>query len=310
MQTSKLFLTLLTVSLLASCGGSGGEPDTTLKIEKWPPSGDNQTDTVGLTLPQVIRVKVTVGGQVSAGYMVHFDGGDLGTDSMLTGGDGIATSTWTLNGSLGTQAVTASLDGAEGSPLTFHATAVAGTPVLLKIASGDSQIAVINAFFSQAAVARLVDQFGNGVPGQYIHFSSDGGVSITADSIITGPTGLAALGMQATGTNGVSLVTASYGSVSGSPLTFHALVAQVIDTVLITDSAYTSDNVSISAGSAVVWRWISGTHSVTPDSLGAFPATDAYASPHTFGPVYFASPGTFTYHCTVHAGMTGTISVN
>lgn len=47
--------------LLAACGGGGsggGGPAPVLEVVKWPPSGGDQTDTVGQALPNVLCVKV------------------------------------------------------------------------------------------------------------------------------------------------------------------------------------------------------------------------------------------------------------
>lgn len=311
MRLTRLLTPLVLAALLSNCGGNDGGPSTqVLKIEKWPPSGDNQTDTVGHTLVKPIRVKVTLNGQVVAGYMVHFDGGDLGTDSMLTGADGIATSTWTLGGAIGTQFVTASLDSAQGSPLTFHATAVTGAPASIEAVSGDSQIVVVNALFGAPLVVKIADQFGNGVTGQWIHFSAGAHILLGADSIITNDQGLVSLNMTAAATPGADTVIATSGTVAGSPLKIGQWIASTIDTVTITDAGFSPDTAVISAGDAIVWRWVSGSHSVTPDSIGAFPGTDTFEAPHSFGPILFPSSGTFGYHDTVHPGVSGAIKVN
>src|SRR6478736_9928271 len=72
--------------ILAACGGDsgGGEPSAVVQIIKWTPSGDNQTDTTGQTLPLVLRVKVTVDGEVAGGRTVVWAGaGTFGTPSSV-----------------------------------------------------------------------------------------------------------------------------------------------------------------------------------------------------------------------------------
>lgn len=309
MRTPRTPFALALTALLVSCGGGSTTPSNVLKIEKWPPSGDLQTDTVGRTLPKPIRVKVTLDGNVVGGYMVHFDGGDLGTDSMLSGSDGIATSTWTLGGQVGTQFVTASLAGAAGSPLTFSATGVAGAPAALIAVSGDGQIGGLHSYLSSPLVARLVDQFGNGVQGRWIQWSDSGLVTLGADSVITGISGDVTLNVHAD-TAGVAKVVASFGGVTGSPLLFTATLVDTVVSIDLSGSTYTPSSVTIPAGSAVKWIWGSGTHSVTPDSPGPIEDTGPLPGPHIYGPIIFPNPGVFNFHCTVHAGMTGTITVN
>ena len=227
MRTTRTILALLAATLIA-CGGDSGTPTHTLKVEKWPPSGDNQTDTVGQTLTKPIRVKVTFDGATVAGYMVHFAGGVLGTDSILTGADGIATSTWTLTGHTGLQFVTASVDSATGSPLTFKATGVTGAAFALVKVSGDSQSTGTNQFSLPAPlVMKVVDQFDNGVEGRWVYFTTadSNTISLGADSIITSSLGLISLNVHTGATPGQATITATAkDSISGSPLTYHVTV--------------------------------------------------------------------------------------
>ena len=311
MRASRTIVVLFAAALLASCGGgNSGGPGNLLMVEKWPPSGDNQTDTVGQTLPKVLRVKVTLDGNTVAGYTVHFAGGNLGTPTVVTGADGIATTTWTLNGNVGLQLVTASVDSAQGSPLTFHATAVTGAAAAIVKVSGDSQVAVVNTNFGAPIVARVVDAFGNGVVGRWVYFSDSGLVTRGADSIISGDQGQVSLNVHANGSAGDAVILASADPLTNSPLVFRAKLASTLTTINVSSNAFTPDSVSIPAGSAVTWNWVSGSHSVTPDSIGAFEGSAVQSSPSTYGPLLFATPGVYHYHCSVHAGMTGTIKVN
>lgn len=311
MRTTRNILALATLVLVMSCGdGGGGSTNHTLTIEKWPPSGDHQTDTVGQTLPLPIRVKVSVDGSVSAGHMVHFAGGDLGTDSMLTGADGIATSTWTLSGQVGTQFVTATLAGATGSPISFSATGITGAPSAIIAVSGDNQLIGRNAFFFSPLVVRIRDAFGNGVPGQWVFFSDSGLVTPGADSIISGGQGDVTLNVHADSVAGPVRIVATAGTLTGSPLLFKATILDTIADVDVSGAGYGPASVTIPHGSAVRWVWSNGTHSVTPDSAASFEGTLEFTAPHIYGPVIFNTPGVYTYHCTVHPAETGTITVN
>jgi plastocyanin len=65
-------------------------------------------------------------------------------------------------------------------------------------------------------------------------------------------------------------------------------------------------NIVVPAGTTVTWTWNSGVeeHNVT--------FSDASSGDKTGGATYtrqFTTPGTFSYHCTLHAGMTGSVLV-
>lgn len=311
MQTPRKFLALALTALLMSCGGgSGGDGSHVLKIEKWPPSGDAQTDTVGQTLPKVLRVLVTLDGNPAAGYKVHFTGDTVGTDSMVTGSDGIATSSWKLGGQVGTQFVTVTLTGATGSPLIFSATSITGAPVNLVAVSGNNQIIGRNSYFFSPLAVRVTDQFGNGVQGEYVHWSDSGLVTLGADSIITGAQGDVLLNVHADNVAGPVRIVGRSGTLTGSPLLFSATVLDTIASVDLSGLVFTPASVTIPTGSALRWIWSAGDHSIVPDSAGAFEGTASFSSPHIYGPLVFPTPGVYTYHCGVHPEMTGTITVN
>ena len=226
MRASRRPLALALAALVVSCGGGGSTtPTHTLKIEKWPTSGDNQTDTVGHLLPKVLRVRVTLDGNVVAGYMVHFAGANLGTDSILSDTDGIATSTWTLGPFPGVQFATVTLDSAQGSPLIFRATAVTGTATQLLKVSGDSQVATLGHAFPAQLVIQVADQFGNGVVGKWVYWTDSGKVVRGADSIISGDDGKIALNiLNSTDVGSTAIVATAKDSLAGSPIVFDATI--------------------------------------------------------------------------------------
>lgn len=95
-------------------------------------SGNNQSGSVGATLtnPFVVTVRDANMNPVS-GFTVTFavtaGGGTLSATSVMTGAQGTAASTLELGATAGTNTVTASGAGLTSSPITFTATATAGT---------------------------------------------------------------------------------------------------------------------------------------------------------------------------------------
>ena len=87
----------------------------------------------------------------------------------------------------------------------------------------------------------------------------------------------------------------------------------------VADYQFSPDTITIAAGQSVLWS-NSGpsSHTVTSDNsswtsatLGAPSGTDPYGYP-TGGGTFshmFSSAGTYHYHCSIHAGMTGVVVV-
>jgi plastocyanin len=119
-----------TVALLGSACGSDPQstPPATLTIEKAPSkSGDNQTQVAGLALSSPLRVQLTRNEIPEQGVTVHWvaGAGSFSEPTSVTGSDGIAASgAWTLGENVGDQTAQATVQGAEGSPVSFIAHAI------------------------------------------------------------------------------------------------------------------------------------------------------------------------------------------
>jgi plastocyanin len=111
---------------------------------------------------------------------------------------------------------------------------------------------------------------------------------------------------------GALLALAGCGSVTGStthtsniPDPPSGVPAQAA-TVEVRDNYFNPSNPLIAAGGTVTWTWIGSGHSVTSDGTPSFtPNAPISNAPHTLGPVVFATPGTYSFHCQVH-GVAGT----
>jgi len=115
----------------AACGGEDlgpGEPPLVI-AKPATKSGDEQTGPVGTALGNPLRVLITRDGVPVEDVDVDFSagqGGSLGQEEQ-SDAEGIASAVWTLGPEIGTHAATATVAGADGSPLTYTATATDGT---------------------------------------------------------------------------------------------------------------------------------------------------------------------------------------
>ena len=114
---------------------------------------------------------------------------------------------------------------------------------------------------------------------------------------------------------GTVLALAACGSIAGSSTNTNNIPEQPTGTpaqaatVEVRDNYYNPTNPLIAAGGTVTWTWIGSGHSVTSDGTPTFtPNAPISNSPHTLGPVVFATAGTYSFHCSVHgvAGSYGT----
>lgn len=113
------------------CGGGEqgpGEPPL-LIVKPATKSGDQQTGPIELALGNPLRVLITREGEPVEGVDVDWVAGQGGSfsDETESDADGFATAVWTLGSQVGNQAATAEIDDADGSPLTYTATATDGT---------------------------------------------------------------------------------------------------------------------------------------------------------------------------------------
>jgi plastocyanin len=85
------------------------------------------------------------------------------------------------------------------------------------------------------------------------------------------------------------------------------LAAGDADTVMVEHMAYTPDSVTVPVGATVTWTFGDAAipHDVVFDdvNIASEQITDG-----TFHHI-FTEPGTYTYHCSLHPNMTGTVKV-
>jgi plastocyanin len=315
-------LALLFGAVLLGCGGDGdgGTPPATKTIAKASTSGDAQAGTVGQPLASPIQVVVTEDGAPAPGEIVAWSttaaNASVTPSSTTTDANGVASSAWTLGTVSGSQTAQASLSGASGSPVSFTATAAAGTATTLAEAGGNQQSGVINTQLASAVQAKASDQFGNGVAGVAVSWTASGATP-SAPSVPTDAGGISAVNVTLGGAAGPVTITATADALAGSPLTFSATAtaAQTIVTVSVNNDSFDPPARTVTAGTMVTWNWPVGSvnHNVVPDD-GSTPSSSGAPSngpdTHSFT---FTTPGTFGYHCTVHGapgvGMSGTIIV-
>lgn len=175
-------------------------------------AGDNQTGTAGSALATPISVLVTDANNnpvsnVPIAWTVATGGGSVSAPTSTTNAAGVAQVNWTLGGTVGTQTAKAAAGGLTGSPVTFTATAGAGSAQRLSLATEPSVTAQSGVPFAQQPIVQIIDANNNPV-GQ-------SGVVVTA-SIATGSG--AALGGTLTATTNAN-GTATFGNLklTGAP---------------------------------------------------------------------------------------------
>jgi plastocyanin len=119
-------------------------------------------------------------------------------------------------------------------------------------------------------------------------------------------------------TPGPITITATSGTLAGSPVTFTATANPAPTgsaTVQVVNNQFNPGTLTVDAGTTVVWNWPAGSfqHTVTPDNGSVPTGTGLLNGPATHQ-YTFTTPGTYAYHCQQHGGpgglgMSGTITV-
>lgn len=118
------------------------------------------------------------------------DGGTVSAATTPTDAQGRAGVLWELGGQAGTQTSHASISALPGSSLDFTATALPGAATAVEKVSGDNQSAPVGSDLTDSVVIRVVDAFGNGVPGRSLSWVLVGtGGNVNPGSSTTDATG-------------------------------------------------------------------------------------------------------------------------
>jgi plastocyanin len=315
-----LLFTCSVGAAVAGCGGNGdsGTPPSSTAIAKASNSGDGQSGLVAQPLNDPLRVTVTESGAPVAGESVTWStaqGGSLAATS-LTDASGVATNIWVLGTVAGQQTAQASLSGATGSPVTFTATAGPGAAASLSKLSGDEQEGPINTQLAFPLVAKVSDQFGNGVPGVDVAWVATGGTT-SAATAATDAAGASTVSLTLGGNAGPIIITAASGTLSGSPQTFTATALEegsATNEITVANDRFEPASLTVSAGTTVVWTWAAGAfqHNVSPVATEPARSGNLVNAPASYE-FTFNTPGTYSYYCELHGsptfGMRGTIIV-
>lgn len=218
--------------------------------------GNNQTATAGGLVATAPSVKVTdVNGNFVAGFAVTFapgsGSGSVTGGSVVSDAGGIAkVGSWRLGTTPGAQSLTATASGLTGSPISFAATAVPPVPSAVAGFAGNNQTARPGAAVGTRPSVIVTDPAGIPVPGVEVTFAvTAGGGSVTGATVTTGVNGIAAVGSWNLGPAlGTNTLTATAGSLAGSPVTFNATAATLPPTSMV---ILAGDNQTALAGQPV-----------------------------------------------------------
>jgi galactose oxidase-like protein/Kelch motif protein len=221
---------LLALSVLRC--GSNVEPTTATDIAK--ANGDNQIGTVNLDLASPLVVLVTDANNNGVpGVIVTWQaqgGGSVSSKTAKTRSDGQASVTRTLGPTPGVQTTTATVASLNGSPVTFEATAVEGSPTGgIVITTNPPVGALTREVFDPTVqpVVRVTLVGGNPAVGQEVTASiaSGGGAlegKTTATADANGIARFTDLGINGTGDHTIKF-SAGTATVTSSPVSLSVL---------------------------------------------------------------------------------------
>ncbi len=147
-------------------------------------SGAGQTAVVGTMLDDSLLVRVVdqfnnpIENQVVSWSAE--DGGSVSDATTSTDALGRAGIRWQLGDQAGLQTSHATITALPGTPLDVTATALPGAAAAVEKVFGDGQSAPVGSDLTDSVVVRVVDTFGNGVPGQslsWVLMASGGSVN-------------------------------------------------------------------------------------------------------------------------------------
>src|SRR5205807_2092802 len=193
-------------------------------------SGDNLTGQVATRLqtPHVVLVSDANGNPV-AGVTVAWaagsGGGSVDPATSTTDANGHAQTFRTLGILIGTQTTTATATIAgKDTTVTFSISATAAGASQMTRAGGDGQTGTVGTALPTQLSVRVTDQFNNPVAQVAVAFAvAPGNGTITGASQTTNASGVATVGgWTLSATAGPNTLTATSGSLSGSPVTFTA----------------------------------------------------------------------------------------
>lgn len=203
-----------------------------------------------------------------------------------------------------------------------------GPAAVLAKAGGDGQTGETNTQLSLPVQARVTDADGDLVAGTSVNWSATG-ASVLAPTVASNSAGISEATVTLGGTAGPITIVAEASGLTGSPLTFTATAVAppplptAISVAVLNDNFASNQNLSVSpavdtvaVGGTVTWSWTpaaTNPHDVTSSGSPSFASSTTQPQPFTYGPITFASPGTYLYFCTQHgsptAGMRGRIVV-
>ncbi|HXG97843.1 MAG TPA: plastocyanin/azurin family copper-binding protein [Gemmatimonadales bacterium] len=269
------------------------------------------TDTVLASKAESLDVLVTNQNAVpvsGVGVAWASASGSVSSGNVATSATGHSKVRYTYGTAAGAQTATATVAGLVGSPVTITLQATAGTATNIVKTTGDAGTAAPSAQVTYTVTAR--DANNNPKQGVTIAWAvATGGGSITPAQDTTGVSGTASAQRTLGSGTGDQTATATASGLPGTPQVTFTTTAQLITTVTIADNSFTPSTLTVPLHTTVTWSWTGvNTHNVTFTTAGA--PTDI--SDRTSGDVgrTFDTAGTFQFHCTHHAGMTGSITVN
>lgn len=177
-------------------------------------------------------------------------------------------------------------------------------------AEGDGQTAAPGATLPTPLTVQ-VGEDGEPVQGQSVMWTvTAGGGSVSQAESTTGSDGRATTMWTLGPNNGTNRVEASASGLAGSPVVFTATAstpspAPTTAEVSIEDFFFDPSSTRLASGGTVTWEFNGGVaHNVT---FASGPNSDTQSS-GTFSRT-FGAAGSFSYSCTIHPQMTGTIDV-
>jgi plastocyanin len=187
-----------------------------------------------------------------------------------------------------------------------------GAATQLVKTGGDAQAWYFNNPLPAALSVKALDASNCAVPSVVINWAvASGGGGMSPVQSTTNASGVASATDSVGGSTSQSVTATFTGLTTPATFTVSAAAPPTSGAVSLQNIAFNPSTVVVQSGGMVTWTWNDNptSHNVTftsgptprpPDSVTQ--ATGTYTAT-------FTTVGTYGYHCTIHGGMTGTVTV-